>query len=493
MQLSIKKTLCALVSCAGMCLLLSACAITAVSPPAPATAPTQFKEAVQPPATPATPVPDNWWTVFNDPVLDDLERRVLVGNESLKTSLAQIANVRATLDASYSAREPTLSAGLAATRTGNALGSSSASASGTTTSTQNPANNVALNATAGWELDVWGRLSQAIQGAQANVQASQSDLAAATLSVQSTLAQTYFSMRTAEAQKALLETTVQAYEKSLQLTQARRFGGVATLSDELQARTQLNTAQAQLADIKAQRAQFEHAIAVLLGVPPSGLTIAANATLPEAVDVPQFLPSALLQRRPDIAAAQSRVQAAYAQIGVTDAAIFPTVSLSANIGYSQDSLSNLLNAPNLLWTLGASLTQSILDGGVRAQASAQARAAADLATSSYRQLVLTSLQEVEDNLVLATQLKSEVQWQEQALQAARKNLEITLDQYRFGTVSYLNVTTAQTAAFSAESTWLTVRNRELAALDILLKNVAGRWDSGSSLSTTDPVRRNAAP
>ena len=130
---------------------------------------------------------------------------------------------------------------------------------------------------------------------------------------------------------------------------------------------------------------------------------------------------------------------------------------------------------------------------MRAQASAQARAAADLATSSYRQLVLTSLQEVEDNLVLATQLKSEVQWQEQALQAARKNLEITLDQYRFGTVSYLNVTTAQTAAFSAESTWLTVRNRELAALDILLKNVAGRWDSGSSLSTTDPVRRNAAP
>ena len=493
MQLSIKHSISTLASCASLCLLLSACAITAVSPPAPAPAPAQFKEAVHQPAVPATPVPDNWWAVFNDPVLDDLERRVLVGNESLKTSLAQIANVRATLDASYSAREPTLSAGLAATRTGNALGSATNSSTGTLTSTQNPANNVALNATAGWELDVWGRLSQAIQGAQANVQASQSDLAAATLSVQSTLAQTYFSMRTAEAQKALLETTVQAYEKSLQLTQARRFGGVATLSDELQARTQLNTAQAQLADIVAQRAQFEHAIAVLLGVPPSGLTIAATATLPEAVDVPQILPSALLQRRPDIAAAQSRVQAAYAQIGVTDAAIFPTVSLSANLGYSQDSLSSLLNAPNLLWTLGASLTQSILDGGVRAQASAQARAAADLATSSYRQLVLTSLQEVEDNLVLATQLKSEVQWQAQALQAARKNLDITLDQYRFGTVSYLNVTTAQTAAFSAESTWLTVRNRELAALDILLKNVAGRWDSSSPLSSTDPVRRTAAP
>jgi NodT family efflux transporter outer membrane factor (OMF) lipoprotein len=476
MQLSIKNSIYAFAPCLCLSLLLSACAITSIPAPAPDPAPAQFKEAAPMPATPSALVPDSWWTVFKDPVLDDLERRVLIGNESLKTSLAQIANVRATLDASYSARQPTLSAGLAATRSGNVSGSNTTSSGGSTTNTQNPANNVALTATAGWELDVWGRLSQAVQGAQANVQASQSDLAAATLSVQSTLAQTYFSMRTAEAQKALLETSVQAYEKSLQLTQARRSGGMATLSDELQARTQLNTAQAQLADITAQRAQFEHAIAVLLGVPPSSLTIPANATLPEAVDVPQILPSALLQRRPDIAAAQSRVRAAYAQIGVTDAAMFPTVSLSANLGYSQDSLANLLNAPNLLWTLGASLTQSVLDGGVRTQARAQARAAADLATSNYRQLVLTSLQEVEDNLVLAAQLKREVQWQQQALEAARKNLEITLDQYRFGTVSYLNVTTAQTAAFSAESTWLTVRNRELAAQNVLLKNVAGRWD-----------------
>ena len=459
------------------CLLFSACAVKPVTPAAFEGAPAQFKETV--PATPASTaavaVPDNWWTLYKDPVLDDLERRVTVGNESLKASLAQIANVRATLDASYSARLPALSAELTASRTGNP--------SSTAATTQNPSNSVALTATAAWELDVWGKLSQAAREAQTNLQASQSDLAAVRLSVQSTLAQTYFSMRAAEAQRAVLEQTVVAYQKSLELTQARRQSGVSSLTDELQARTQLNTAKVQLADTTAQRAQFEHAIAVLLGVPPATVGIESTAVLPEAVEAPPLLPSTLLQRRPDIAAARQRVEAAYSQIGVTDAAMFPTVGLSANAGYSQNSLANLLSTPNLVWTLGASLTQSILDGGVKTLASAQARAAAELATSNYRQLVLTSLQEVEDNLVLAAQLKNEATWQELALQAAQRNLEITQEQYRSGTVSYLNVATAQTTALSAQSNLLTVRNRQLAALNILLKNIAGRWDQASVSAT----------
>jgi NodT family efflux transporter outer membrane factor (OMF) lipoprotein len=459
------------------CFVLSACAVKPVTSPAFEGAPARFKETVSatPASTGAVAVPDAWWTLFKDPVLDDLERRVAIGNESLKASLAQMANVRATLDASYSARLPTLSAELAASRTGNP--SSSAATA------QNPSNNVALTATAGWELDIWGKLSKAAQEAQSNLQASQSDLAAVKLSVQSTLAQTYFSMRTAEAQKVLLEQTVVAYQKSLELTQARLQSGVASLSDELQARTQLNTAKVQLADTTAQRAQYEHAIAVLTGVPPATLSIESTALLPESLDAPPLLPSTLLQRRPDIAAARQRVEAAYSQIGVTDAAMFPTVGLSANVGYSQNSLANLLSAPNLLWTLGASLTQSILDGGVKTLASAQARAAAELATSNYRQLVLTSLQEVEDNLVLSAQLKNEVTWQQLALQAAQRNLEITQEQYRSGTVSYLNVVTAQTTALSAQSNLLTVRNRQLAALNILLKNIAGRWDQASVETT----------
>lgn len=191
--------------------------------------------------------------------------------------------------------------------------------------------------------------------------------------------------------------------------------------------------------------------------------------------MPQLLPATLLERRPDIAAAQRRVAAAYAQIGVADAAFFPSLTLSASAGYRSSSLANLISAPNLLWSLGPSLAEAILDGGQRKLASAQARAVADQATSAYRQLVLTALQEVEDNLVLAERLQQEAQWQEEALRAAQQNLEITLDQYRAGTVSYLNVVTAQSAALNSESSLLSVRNRQLTATNQLLKNIAGHW------------------
>ena len=453
-------------------LLLTACASTRVAPPSPVDAPAQFKETGlwQRAAAPTTEVPDDWWTLFKDPVLDELERRLVVGNENLKSLVAAVASARATLEASRSAMAPTLSAGLSATRSGTS--STSTSASG-----QNPGNNVSLAANASWEVDLWGRLSQASSRAQALLQASADDLAAARLSAQATLAQTYFSLRTAEAQQLLLERSVQAYQRSLELTQARYSGGVAARTDVLQAQTQLKSAQAQAADLTAQRSQLEHAIAVLLGVAPSALTIERTGTLAATLSAPESLPATLLERRPDIAAAQRRVAAAYAQIGVADAAFFPALTLSANAGYSQSSLANLVSAPNLLWSLGSSLAESIFDGGQRRLASAQARASADQATSSYRQTVLTALQEVEDNLVLADQLQLEVQSQADALQSAQRNLEITLDQYRAGTLSYLNVVIAQTAALTSESSLLGVRNRQLAAVNQLLKNIAGRWQS----------------
>ena len=458
----------------GAVLLLAACASTRVEPPATAPATAQYKESGGwQRAVAETPVPDDWWKLFNDPVLDGLQRQLVIGNETLKSSVAAVASARAVVEASRSAMGPTLSAGLATTRTASPSSTAAPGAS-------NPSNSVSLSATAAWEVDLWGRLSQASSGAQAALQASADDLTAARLSAQALLAQTYFSLRTAEAQASLLERSVSGYRRSLELTQVRYDGGVAARTDILQAQTQLKSAQAQLADITAQRAQLEHAIAVLLGVAPSTFGLergaAGSGALPDAPVVPQMLPSTLLERRPDIAAAQRRVAAAYAQIGVADAAYFPDLALSANAGFRSSSLARLVSAPNLFWSLGASLTEAIFDGGQRKLASAQARSVADQATSSYRQTVLTALQEVEDNMVLADQLRQEAELQGEALQAAQRNLEITLDQYRAGTVSYLNVVVAQATALSSESSLLAVRNRQLAAVNQLLKNIAGRWE-----------------
>lgn len=452
-------------------LLLSACALTRVDPPPPVEAPAQYQSATDWQRAPSiTPVPDDWWTLYQDPVLNDLQRRLVIGNENLKASLAAVANARALYDASRSALLPTLSVSAGATRSATPSTNGSAGES-------RPVNTVNLTATASWEVDLWGRLSQARTGAEASYQASADDLAAARLSAQALLVQTYLSLRTADAQLAVLARSVAAYEQSLALTQARYDAGVAGRTDVLQAQTQLKSAQAQSADLTAQRAQLAHAIAVLLGEPPSALTLAVQASLPPVPEVPPMLPATLLERRPDIAAAQRRVAAAYAQIGVADAAFFPDLTLSASAGFRNHTLAHLLNAPNLLWSLGPTLTQAIFDGGQRWLASAQATAAAEQATATYRQTVLTALQEVEDNLVLAQQLQQEAQWQREALQAAQSTLDITLEQYRAGTVSYLNVVVAQTAALNSENTWLSVRNRQLAAVNQLLKNIAGRWSA----------------
>jgi NodT family efflux transporter outer membrane factor (OMF) lipoprotein len=449
--------------------LLAGCAVTRVEPPPPVIAPAQFKESgLWQRATPAVAVPDEWWRLFNDPVLDELQAKLVIGNENLKAAVAQVASARAQVEASRSALWPTLSVGASASRASNASTDSSFSAG--------PRNTVSLSANASWEVDLWGRLSQATTAAQATLQASADDLAAARLSAQATLAQSYFSLRAAEAQQALLERTVQAEQRSLELTQARYQSGVAAQSDVLQAQTLLKSTQASLTDTVAQRAQLEHAIAVLLGQPPSALSLARSAALPAPPAVPELLPATLLQRRPDIAAAQRRVAAAYAQIGVADAAFFPSLTLSASAGYRGSSLANLLSAPNLFWSIGPALAQAILDGGQRRLASAQARASADQATATYRQAVLTALQEVEDNLVLADQLQQQAALQQEALQSAQRLLEITMEQYRAGTVSYLNVVSAQTSALSSERSLLDVRNRQLAALNQLLKNIAGRWD-----------------
>jgi NodT family efflux transporter outer membrane factor (OMF) lipoprotein len=438
--------------------------------------PAQFREQglwrqVQPAAMPD--VPPAWWTLFNDPVLNDLQSQLVIGNENLKASVAQVRAAQASLASAQSALWPQLGASVAATRARSAAGAASRGGEAAV------ADSYSLGINASWEVDLWGRLGALAGAARANYEASRNDLAAARLSAAATLAQTYFALRTAEAQLDLLDRTVAGYEKSLELTRNRYAAGVASAADVAQAETQWKSAQAQQLSVATQRAQLEHAIAVLLGKPPGAFTLAPGR-LPETTPaVPPLLPSQLLLRRPDIAAAQAKVAAANAQIGAARAAYFPSLELAASGGYRGASWSNLVSAPNLFWSIGPTLALSLIDGGARSAATEQAKAAADQAAAQYRQTVLTAMQEVEDNLVAAQNLRQQQQVQAEALAAARRAQQITENQYKAGTVAYQNVVTAQITTFTAEQSLLTARNGELAAVNTLLKNLAGRWDDAA--------------
>lgn len=452
-----------------LALLLAGCAVTSKSPPAQAPLPANFRGSDEwQRVAPEVAVPEAWWTMFKDPVLDGLQADLVVGNQNLAAALAQVDSARAVLRASQSAIFPTLSLGAGSTRsasTGNVDGQRNVSTSNS------------LTANAAWEIDLWGRLGEGVKAAGASYQASQADLAALRLSAQATLTQSYFALRTAEAQQALLERTIAANERALALTEARYAGGVVAQTDVLQARTQLRGAQSQLSDVRTSRAQLEHAIAAQLGKLPGQFRLPPSSRLPELPPVPELVPSMLLAQRPDIAAARARQTAAYAQIGIADAAFFPAVNLSASAGYRGASWSNLVSAPNLLWSIGAAVAQPLLDGGQRRLASAQARASADAATANYRQAVLTAFQEVEDNLVQFAESGASLALLRDSFEAAQRNLELVLAQYRAGTVSYLNVSAAQSSALSAEGNLLTSQNRQLVAASLLLKNLGGRLPS----------------
>lgn len=414
----------------------------------------------------AADVPDEWWRLFADPVLDDLQSQLVLGNQNLQASIAAVRVAQAALATSRASLVPSVGVGASASRAANASG----------TAQGGPGNTYALTGSASWEIDLWGRLAGTVDSAQARLAASRDDLAAARLSLQATLAQTYFSLRVAEAQAALLESTLAAYRRSLELTQNRYDAGVASAADVAQAQTQLKSAEAQLIETNTNRAQLEHAIAVLLGKAPADFSLARTALLPAVPQVPLQLPSTLLERRPDIAAAERRAAAANAQIGVARAAFFPALTLSASAGFRNDTLARLLTSPNLFWSFGPALALSLLDGGARQAAVDSARASTEQAVATYRQTVLTAFQEVEDNLVEAQSLRAQIDAQSEALAAAQRVVEIVNNQYRAGTVSFLNVVTAQAMALSAERNLLDLRSRRLAALNQLLKNIAGRWD-----------------
>ena len=328
-----------------------------------------------------------------------------------------------------------------------------------------------------WELDVWGRIRRLVEASKASAQASASDLVAIRLSMQAQLAQNYFQLRTLDGQREILDATTAAYEKTLALTKNRYESGVVAKADVLQAETQLKTTQAQAIDIGVQRAQLEHAIALLCGKPASVSSVSVSPLRAVPPPIPIGLPSEILERRPDIASAERRMAAANAQIGVAVAAYFPTITLSAAVGFEATDLAKLLDWPSRFWSLGPTVSENLFDGGLRRAQTAQARAAYDATVASYRQTVLTGFQEVEDNLAALRILENEARVQDEAVKAARQSLEVTLNQYRSGTVSYINVTTAQTIVLINETTALNIRNRRVIASVLLVKALGGGWDS----------------
>jgi multidrug efflux pump len=448
-----------------------------VTPPLPPLAASaDFRHAgLFKPAIERVSVAQDWWTLYQDDALNALQRRLPAGNPNLAASLAQVRIAQAALEASRAPLLPLVGAGFSATRAEAATAAASGSAF-------TPSFSVS------WEVDLWGRLGQQVDAAQARLDASEFDRQALQLSLQALLTQTWLSLRAAQTQLALLDDTIQAYQRSLNMTQDRYRVGIVPATDVAQAQTQLKSAQAQAAEVAGSRTLLENALAVLVGEVPAALQVEAARGLPDPPEVPLQLPAELLRRRPDVAAAERRTVAAAAQAGVASAAFFPTVTLGANGSLRAGTLADLLAVPPLFWSLGPSLALAAFDGGARKAALASAQASLEQAAAQYRQVVLSAIQEVEDNLALSTALNRQSQLLEESLVEARRALELTLNQYRAGTVSYLNVVAAQTTALSVERSLLDSRSRRLAASNQLLKNLAGGWGRPQ---TTAPSARDS--
>jgi len=418
-----------------------------------------------------------WWEMFGDPVLNDLERRIEVSNQSLKQAEAQYRQASALVSAARASYFPTLGVSAAATRSGNGAAASK------------PANSFSLPFTASWEPDLWGRVRRTVEGNVANAQASEATLESTRLSLHAELATAYFQLRVVDEQKRLLDDTVAGYRKSLQLTQNQYNVGVAARADVVQAETQLKSAQVQAIDLGISRAQFEHAIAVLAGKTPAEFALAPAELTVAPPAIPVGVPATLLERRPDVAVAERQAAAANAQIGVATAAFFPNLTLSATAGFQSSSFSKWLTAPSRFWSLGPQLAETIFDGGAREAQVAQARAGFDAAAANYRQVALAAFQNVEDYLATLRILEAEAAAQADAVKSAETALTIVLNQYRAGIVSYLNVVTAQATAYSNERNALNILGNRLTSSVALIKALGGGWQA-NDLPPADAIDRN---
>ena len=440
-----------------------------------------------------------WWQVYHDDTLDALMRDAELANQDLRVAEAQVRQARALADQARASLWPTLGVDAGAQR-----------ARGNTSGIVHTGNAFTLGVAASWEPDLWGGVRRSVEAGEAGAQASADDLAAARLSIQTTLAQDYLALRITDQLRDLYASTSAAYEKALALTQAQHAAGVALRSDVALAETQLTTAQAQAVDLEAQRSQLEHAIAVLTGQAPASFSLpplessgqpqtAESLSSASALHVqlpvsPAGLPSELLERRPDIAGAERRVQAANANIGVAKAAYYPQITLSASGGFSAASLATLFNTPSRVWSLGAALAQTVFDGGLRKAHTDQAVAAYDASVAQYKQTVLGGFQQVEDDLATLRVLDSESTLQADAVRSAQLAERLALAQYRAGTATYLSVVTAQTLSLTNQRTAAQVLGRQLAASVSLIAATGGGWSAADAQAGTssgaDKISRN---
>ena len=465
---------------------LTACAVGPNYHRPSAPTPTHFKEAEGwKPAEPREAASGtNWWEVYDDATLDGLEKQIEISNQTLKASEAAWREAIAVAQAAGAQLYPGVTLSASAQRSRGAA-SSGAPATGNhvaTTATRPPPFNVFdVSGGASWDLDIWGKIRRTIESDVANAKASEADLAAARLSAQATLAIDYVELRVSDEQNQLLADTIKGYERALEITQNQYKVGVVAKADVITAETQLEGARSQQIGLGVLRAQLEHAIAVLVGKPPadfSNTPASFGATIPV---VPIGVPSALLERRPDISSAERKMAAANAQIGVAIAAYFPDLTLSGAYGFTSTVTGGLLRAPNNTWSVGATASDALLDFGARRYQVAGARAAYDGTVANYRQTVLTAFQQVEDELAALRILEQQYQVADQTVKDANLAVTLALNQYRAGTVAYTAVVTAQAIALNDAQTLLNIRQSRLVASLTLIQALGGGW-STSDLS-----------
>lgn len=446
--------------------------VPSVPPP-----PAAFKELRPPPnggwkqAQPSDDqIKGDWWTIYDDPDLSALEAKIEVSNQTLKAATDNYSAAREQVRAVRANYWPTLSAGPSISRTGESHNQANVRGG-----TKYDYNTFALEGQASWEPDLWGGVRRSVEAARADAQASAADVANVALSMHAELAIDYFELRGLDSQKHLLDNTAKADADYLHLTQIRFNGGVATEVDVAQAETQFQTVRAQEIDLQVARAQYEHAIATLIGQPASTFSIAAAPLAIKLPNIPAGVPSALLERRPDIAAAERRAAAANAQIGIAEAAFYPNVQIGGTGGFESANAGTWIQGPSAMWSLGASAMELLFDAGRRHAITAQARDQYEAQAADYRQSVLNAFQEVEDTLAALRILDSEAQTQTAAVQAARRSLAISTKRYKGGVTTYLEVLTAQTAQLADERAQQDITTRQFTASVQLITAMGGGW------------------
>jgi NodT family efflux transporter outer membrane factor (OMF) lipoprotein len=477
------------ISALAMCLMAGGCMVGPDYHKPAAVTSLHFKElAGWQPALPADMASKGeWWTIYHDPLLNKLESRVAISNQNVRVYAAQYAEAEETVQEARAQLFPTIGATAGVTRSSigrasGGLATGSVATSGTTGSSTVVASGKSitttqytLEGTASWDVDVWGRIRRQVQSDVAAAQVSAADLKNAALSAQGSLATDYVELEYEDSLQDLLQATVKAYQEALRITHDQVEAGTASPSDEASAITQLATAQATLVNVGVARGQFEHAIAVLAGLTPADLTI-PHSPMPSAVPVvPPGVPSTLLQRRPDIAASERMMDEENALIGVQVAAFYPDITLSADYGWQGGPIGMLISAANRVWSLGANATETIFEGGARSAAVNAARDAYDASVATYRQTVLSAIQQVEDELVALKVLQTQSVAEDIAVRAAQRSVKIALDEYEAGTQAYTTVITEQTALFGDQQAAISVQEQRLEASVALVQALGGGW------------------